>query len=157
MADARAAHDWLLNRSGLVAGQIVLFGRSLGGGVAVDLAADRGARGIVLQNTFTTIPDVAARLFPWLPVRRLMTNRYDSLSKIGRYGGPAFFSHGTEDTLTPYASAEQVRDRSRAAGVASYLITFQDDGHVPYVEHRATILDVTTSFLYNVLDVANAG
>jgi uncharacterized protein len=110
MADARAAHDWLLNRTGLSAAQVVLFGRSLGGGVAVDLAAERGARGIVLQNTFTNIPDVAARLFPWIPVRLLMTNRYDSLSKIGQYEGPAFFSHGTDDTLVPYELGRKLYD-----------------------------------------------
>ena len=55
------------------------MGRSLGGAVAVALAAEEGARALVLENAFPTMPDVAALHYPWLPVRWVMNNRYDSL------------------------------------------------------------------------------
>jgi fermentation-respiration switch protein FrsA (DUF1100 family) len=86
------------------------MGRSLGGCVAVDLAAKNGARGLILQNTTTTIPDAAASLYWFLPVRWLMKNRYDSLSKIGRYHGPVLMSHGTSDTLVPSALGQRLFD-----------------------------------------------
>src|SRR5690606_21254788 len=88
LADARAARQWLAQRAGVREQDIVLMGESLGGGVMVDLAASDGARALILENTFTSLPDVAAFHYPWLPVRTLMRTRFDSLSKIGNYHGP---------------------------------------------------------------------
>ena len=101
LEDGHAAQTWLAERLKIKPEDIVLMGRSLGGGVAVDLAAKNGARGLILQNTFTSLPDAAACLYPWAPVRWLMKNRYDSLSKIGSYSGPVLMSHGTADDLVP--------------------------------------------------------
>jgi fermentation-respiration switch protein FrsA (DUF1100 family) len=110
LADAHAAQHWLAKRTGERADQLVLMGRSLGGAVAVDLAANNGARGLILQNTFSSLPDAAARLYPWAPVRLLMKNRYDSINKIGKYQGPVLFSHGTADTLVPYELGRKLYD-----------------------------------------------
>jgi fermentation-respiration switch protein FrsA (DUF1100 family) len=101
LADGHAAQLWLAERLGKKPEDIVLMGRSLGGSVAVDLAAKNGARGLILQNTPSSIPDAAALIYWFVPVRWLMKNRYDSLSKIARYGGPVLMSHGTADTLVP--------------------------------------------------------
>jgi fermentation-respiration switch protein FrsA (DUF1100 family) len=101
LMDARAARAWLAKRAGIAERDIVLFGESIGGGVMVDLAAEDGARGLVLQSTFTSAPDVGASTFPWLPVRRLMRTRLDSLSKIPRYDGPLLQMHGDPDTIVP--------------------------------------------------------
>ena len=87
--------------------QIVLMGRSLGGAVAVDLAAD-GARGLVLESTFTSMPEVGHAALPWLPVRTLMRTQFNSLAKIGKYHGPLLQSHGTADRLIPYAMGRQL-------------------------------------------------
>ena len=77
------------------------MGRSLGGAVAVDLAARHPLRGLVLENTFNRLPDVAATHYPWLPVRLIMRTQFDSVSKIGKYRGPIFQSHGTADEIVP--------------------------------------------------------
>src|SRR5262245_6597004 len=103
LADGHAAQSWLAQRMGLKPSDIVLMGRSLGGGVAVDLAVKNGARGLILQNTPTSMPDAAAHLYSFVPVHLLMKNRYDSLSKINRYTGPVLMSHATADTLVPFA------------------------------------------------------
>lgn len=108
LQDARAARAWLAQRAGVSESQIVLLGNSLGGGVAVDLAAQDGARALVLENTFTSVPDVAAHYYPWLPVRWLMHTRFDSLQKIARYQGPLLQSHGECDTLIPIAFAQRL-------------------------------------------------
>lgn len=107
-ADARAARQWLAQRAGVDPQQIVLLGESLGGGVMVDLAAAEGARGLILLNTFNTLPDVAAFHYPMLPARWLMRNRFDSVSKIARYHGPLLQIHGDSDTIIPITLAEQL-------------------------------------------------
>ncbi len=103
LADARAARRWLAEREGIGEKDVVLAGESLGGGVAVDLAAKDGARGLVLMNTFSSLPDVAASHFRLLPARLLMTNRLDSRSKIAAYRGPLLQTHGDADRVVPYA------------------------------------------------------
>jgi len=110
--DARAARAWLAERAGVAPGDIVLLGRSLGGGVAVDLAARDGARGLVLESTFTSLPDVAQTHYPWLPVKLLMRNRFDSAAKIGDYHGPLLQSHGTADRIIPYTFGRALFERS---------------------------------------------
>ena len=110
LQDARAARAWLAERAGVDEREIVLLGRSLGGAVAVDLAAEDGARGLVLQSTFTSIPDMASFHYPWFPARALIRTRLDSLSKIGSYHGPLLQSHGRDDTIVPYASGKKLFD-----------------------------------------------
>ena len=83
------------------------MGRSLGGAVAVDLAAD-GARGLVLESTFTSMPEVAHTMLPWLPVRTVMRTQLNSLAKIPNYHGPLLQSHGTGDRLIPYGMGWQL-------------------------------------------------
>lgn len=102
LADARAARKWLAQREGIPESEIILMGRSLGGAVAVDLAAKDGTRGLVLGSTFTSLPDVAKHHFRWLPARLLMTHRLNSLAKIKDYHGPLLCSHGDEDEVIPY-------------------------------------------------------
>lgn len=106
--DARAARAWLAKRAGVDEQQVVLWGFSMGGGVAVDLAACDGARGLVLQSTFTSLPDAAAVHYPWLPVRWLMRNRLDSAEKIAKYQGPLLQTHGTDDSIIPYELGERL-------------------------------------------------
>lgn len=100
LQDARAARDWLIRRTGTTNADIILFGYSLGGAVAVDLAQD-GARGLVLWSTFSTLPETAASHYPWLPTKLLMTQRYDSVSKLAKYDGPLLQSHGDRDDIIP--------------------------------------------------------
>jgi fermentation-respiration switch protein FrsA (DUF1100 family) len=101
LADARAARAWLAEREGIVEQDVVMMGRSLGGAVAADLAAKEGARGLVLESTFTSIPDMGARLFPWLPVRWLVRTQLNAAAIIGDYHGPLLQSHGDADRTVP--------------------------------------------------------
>lgn len=108
LADARAAHSWFVQRTGIQPDDVILIGRSVGGAVAVDLAAERGARALVVERSFTSLPDVAARHFPWAPVRWLMRTKLDSLSKIAHYRGPLLQSHGTHDEIVPFELGERL-------------------------------------------------
>lgn len=108
LADGCAARAWLARRAGLDPAEIVLMGESLGGAVSVHLAAADGARGLVLEGTFTSVPDVAAHHYPFVPVRMLLRTRLDALSQIGRYAGPLLQSHGDADTIVPYAQGRRL-------------------------------------------------
>src|SRR5947209_3902895 len=80
---------------------IVLLGRSIGGGVAVAAAGEQGGRALVLEATFSRMTDAAANLYPWLPVRLVMSNRYNSVKRMQKYEGPLFQSHGADDEMVP--------------------------------------------------------
>jgi len=108
LADARAAREWLAVREGIPEEQVVLYGRSLGGAVALDLAAEKGARGLVLESTFTSLPDVAAQHYWWVPVRQLMRSQMNSREKIGRYAGPLLLYHSRADEVVSFSLGEQL-------------------------------------------------
>jgi hypothetical protein len=96
--DAQAAHAWL-RKKGFAGPSIVAFGESLGGGVAAELAVREPVGGLVLESTFTSIPDIGAELFPWLPVRWLSTIRYDTRRKLPRLHVPVLVMHSPADEL----------------------------------------------------------
>jgi uncharacterized protein len=125
LQDARAARAWLAKKSGVKETDIVLWGESLGGGVSVDLAQD-GARGLILENTFTSLPDVAAHHYPWLPTRTLMQNRYNSISKITKYHGPLLQFHGDADTIVPFEIGRQLFE---AANEPKQFVSFNGADH----------------------------
>lgn len=126
LQDARAARSWLAKRTGVSEREVVLMGRSLGGGVMVDLAARDGARSLILENTFTSLPDVAQHMLPYLPARWLMSNRFDSLSKIGDYRGPLLQTHGDRDRLIPIDLARKLH---ATANEPKQFVTIPGGGH----------------------------
>lgn len=126
LGDARAARRWLAERSGVAEADIVLLGNSLGGAVAVHLAARDGARGLVLENTFTSVPDVAASKVGSIPVQLSMKTRLDSLAKIGRYRGPLLQTHGDADRVVPF---ELGRKLFAAANPPKRFVAVPGGGH----------------------------
>jgi fermentation-respiration switch protein FrsA (DUF1100 family) len=107
-AAAHAGYDWLTGDKQVAPERILLYGGSLGGAVAVDLASRRPYRAMVLVSTFTSIPDMARIVYPWLPTRWLIRNRFDSLSKIARCRRPLFIAHGTGDRLIPFSQGQRL-------------------------------------------------
>jgi fermentation-respiration switch protein FrsA (DUF1100 family) len=106
--------------------EIVLLGRSLGGGVAVDLAGKDGARGLILESTFPSMPEVADYHVPWLLPQLMMTQRFNSVEKIKRYTGPMLQCHGDADRLVPISLA---RSLFEAAPGQKRFITISGAGH----------------------------
>ena len=99
--DARAARQWLAEKENIAETDVLLIGVSVGGAVAVDLAARDRARGLVLMNTFTSLPAAAQRQTPWLPMGLILATRMNSLAKIKEYGGPVLVSHADADDVVP--------------------------------------------------------
>ena len=101
-ADARAV--WAEARRSHQPSEIVLMGKSLGGGVALGLAAELSEGGqtplaLVVESTFRSVADVAAQAYPWLPVRRLLRHPFDSISLAPQVGCPSLVLHGADDDL----------------------------------------------------------
>lgn len=139
IADARAARAKLAALAGVAESEIVLYGRSLGGGVVTQLAADDGARGLILESTFTSLPDVA-RSKPLLrPVSYVMQNRYASIDRIGDYRGPLFQAHGDTDRVVPLRLGERLH---AAANQPKEFHTISGAGH-----NWAPPLDYTESLI----------
>jgi len=100
--DAQAAHDHLTGVLGVPARRIVVHGRSLGGAVASWLAVERECGALVLESTFTSVPDLAAEIYPLFPVRLLARIRYDTLSRIASVRCPVLVVHGRDDEVVPF-------------------------------------------------------
>jgi fermentation-respiration switch protein FrsA (DUF1100 family) len=106
LIDARAARKFLAERAGIAESDIILYGQSLGGGVMVDLAAKDGARGLILESTFSSLSAVANHKYPLTGA--LLQNKFDSISKISAYHGPTLIAHGEDDHLVPIKQAKQL-------------------------------------------------
>lgn len=105
-----AAYLWLTETQKIPPERVILFGKSLGGGVATELASRRPHRALVLVKTFTSIPDLAQHLYPFFPARWLARNRFESLSRIARCSGPVLIAHGDRDGSIPYAQGRRLYD-----------------------------------------------
>lgn len=104
-ADAKAAAEFLITK-GITPADMVLYGESMGSGVAVDLArkmADSGTPvgGVILEAPFTSMADAAAYHYSWLPARLLVRDRYDSLKKIAGINTSLMLIHGDQDRTVP--------------------------------------------------------
>lgn len=101
--DSEAAWRHLVDTRAQSPDAIILFGRSLGGAVAIELAARHTPAALVVESTFTSLTAVAKQHYPLLPVGLLLRERYDSISRIGKVTCPKLFLHGRDDDLIPIA------------------------------------------------------
>jgi len=106
IADARAAYDFAAKRYG--AERIVLWGESLGSGVALALAAERPVARIVLEAPFVSAVDIAAGVYPFLPVRLLMKDQFRSDLRVAKVTAPVLVMHGDRDEVVPISSGQRL-------------------------------------------------
>ncbi len=125
-ADARLAYDSLIKR-GIKAGDIFLYGESLGSGVATQLATQVPVAGVILDAPFTSVADVGAGAYPYLPVRLLMSERYDSASRIASINAPLLILHGVRDRVVPMTMGRALYQMAREP---KRIVEFPDGGHV---------------------------
>lgn len=107
--DARAAWDHLTAERGIPANRIVVLGKSLGSAPAVDLASKVEPAGLIVQSGFTSAPDMAATIFPFLPSALLRT-KMDSVGKIANVACPKLFIHSPIDEVVPYKLGRRLFD-----------------------------------------------
>jgi pimeloyl-ACP methyl ester carboxylesterase len=111
---ASAAYAWLTEVQQVPAAEVLLYGRSLGSAVAVELACRVPHRALILVSPLTSAPDVACSKLPFLPAHLLMHNRFNSLARISRCPQPIFIVHGTRDRLVPFSQGEALCAAARS-------------------------------------------
>lgn len=111
--DGQSAYSYLLSR-GIAPGRIIVFGRSLGGTVAVSVASCNPCAGVILESTFTNMADMAKRHFPVIPGMGGFKLKFPSIDRIGSIEKPILFIHGDEDELVPYELGRRLFDAAPA-------------------------------------------
>lgn len=111
--DARAAWLYLTETKGILPGNIAIFGRSLGAAVACELATEVDAGALLMESTFSSAPDMAKKMFPYLPCRMLCRFKYDSLSKIDKVNMPVLVAHSRSDEMIPFQHGRKLFDAAR--------------------------------------------
>lgn len=106
--DARSAFDFLIEDLDQNPAEVLVFGHSLGGAVAIDCALDRPMAGLIIQSSFTHIRDAAKSMFPTLPMHLAATRQFRSIDKVGELTMPKLFIHGRADETVPYSLGEEL-------------------------------------------------
>lgn len=139
IADAKLSYEYLINK-GLRPEDILLYGESLGTGVAVQTAAARSAAGLILDAPYTSLADVAAERYPWVPVRWLMSDPYRSDLYLVKLTLPVLVVHGDRDDTVPVAMGRKVYE---LAGGPKELAIINGAGHSDH-------------YLFGSFDIINA-
>jgi fermentation-respiration switch protein FrsA (DUF1100 family) len=101
-ADAEAAWDYVTRELGIPPHKVIIYGESLGGAVAVELATRHEAAALIVEASFTSLCDVASTVYPFLPVRLLARARYKSIDKVGQITYPKLHIHSPDDDIVPF-------------------------------------------------------
>ena len=107
-ADAEACYPWLVDQKGIPPENIVLFGRSIGGAVAIELARKVKCRGVIIESSFTSAKEMAKRMFPFIPIKYLLRYKFDSLGKIGSVMCPVLVTHSPDDEIVPFEMGQKL-------------------------------------------------
>ncbi|MEQ9638730.1 MAG: alpha/beta hydrolase [Alphaproteobacteria bacterium] len=141
LADGRAALAYL-DSLGVAASDRVLIGESLGTGVAVAMAAEAPAAGLILLAPYTSTADVAQARYWWLPARWLIKDSYDSLSRIRRVRTPLLIVHGRRDATIDVRFGERLFE---AANEPKKLVVYDNAGHNDLIAHG--VIEAELAFL----------
>ena len=147
--DGETALDWLENSRGLRPQRLVQFGRSMGAAVAARLAERRGARCLVVESAFTSVPDRGAELYWWLPVRWLARIEMDTRRAVADSSAPVLVVHSRDDEIVPFAHGRRLLD---AAGDRGRLLEIRGDHNTGFLASRRTWLDGMEAFIARCSD-----
>jgi fermentation-respiration switch protein FrsA (DUF1100 family) len=128
--DAAAAWRYLSEQKHVPACRIVLFGESMGGAIAAQLAAHERSAALVIASGFTSVPDMAQHLYPWLPVRWLARIRYDTREYLGKVTAPVLIAHSPQDEIVPYAHGQALFAAARPPKQFLELAGGHNDGFI---------------------------
>ena len=124
--DSQAAYDWLVKVKKIMPEKIILFGRSLGGICAVEVASKNPAAGIILESVFPSAGKMARKMFPVLPLGWAIKSRFDAIGKVPNLKLPKLFLHGTQDEIVPYKLG---RELFSAAAEPKIFYDIEGAGH----------------------------
>lgn len=147
--DAIAAYRWLTQSRGIKPGDIVIVGESLGGAVASWLAVRHAPRALVLMSTFTSVPDLGANIYPFIPVRLITRYSYDNLDNIKQFKAPVLIAHSRDDDIVPFAHGQTL---FAAAGEPKQFIEMRGGHNQGFIFAREEWVKTLAAFLERYAD-----
>jgi fermentation-respiration switch protein FrsA (DUF1100 family) len=142
--DAMAMWKWLTENKAIPPEKILVYGHSLGGGVAAHLASEVRPGGVVLESTFTSVTDVAAKALPILPVRWLCRYPFDNAGRMADIHAPIMIIHSSEDTLIPIAHGRKLFE---LANEPKTFLEMRGDHNFAFMQSRDVVIDGLKKFI----------
>tara|TARA_B100001939_G_scaffold198811_1_gene170931 strand:+ start:1242 stop:2060 length:819 start_codon:yes stop_codon:yes gene_type:complete len=142
--DGESAIRWLLKK-GIDEKNIVIYGESLGTGVATHLSQNRNFAGIILETPFTSMIDAAKKFYPYIPVSFLLKDKYENKNKIKNIKFPVLVMHGEKDQIVPFDMGKKIFE---IANEPKYSYFTKYDNHM--MEYDDSLVKTLNSFLSNL-------
>ena len=142
--DAEEAVKWLNNR-GAISKNIILYGESLGTGVATELGTSNAFGGIILESPFTSIANAAKIYYPYLPVNIILKDRYDSIGKIKNITTPILIMHGKKDNIVPQKMGLELYEKANQPKFSYFP---ENDDHM--MEYNDNLLNSIKLFINKI-------
>ena len=139
--DGRSAIQWLLNK-GLKEEDIIIYGESLGTGIATHLAQNKNFAGVILETPFTSMVDAARTFYPYIPVSLLLKDKFNNKEKIKNIRSPILVMHGEADQIVPFSMGKKIFEISNEPKY-SYFTKYDD--HM--MEYDENLINALNSFL----------
>jgi len=142
--DARSALQWLESK-GIKENNIIIYGESLGTGVATEIAQNKNFAGIILESPFTSMIEAGKDKYPYLPVKFLLKDKYESEKKIKNIKSPILIMHGKVDNIVPFYMGKKMYE---LANNPKYSYFSEYDDHM--MEYNEKLLNVLKKFIYSL-------
>ena len=142
--DARSAVNWL-NLKGVNEKNIIIYGESLGTGVAIEIAQNKNFAGIILESPFTSMINAGKDKYPFLPVKILLKDKYESEKKIKNIKIPILIMHGKVDNIVPFEMGKKMYD---LANKPKYFYFSEYDDHM--MAYNEKLLNALKDFIYSL-------
>ena len=142
--DADAAWNYLIESRGLVASNIIIFGRSLGASVASRLAMEHQPLALILESSFTSVPDIAQNLYPWLPVRWLSRLSHATRDYVRDVRCPVLVVHSRDDEIIPFHHSEAIFE---SANEPRTLLAIRGTHNDAFLRDERTYIEGLRAFL----------
>ena len=124
--DGQSAVNWAI-KQGVIEEDIILYGESLGTGIATELAQHKNFAGVILETPFTSMINAAKEFYPYIPVNLLLKDRFENFKKIKNINSPILIMHGEKDTIVPYSMGKKMY---KLANEPKYFYFTKHDDHM---------------------------
>jgi len=142
--DGRSAIKWLKSK-GIKENNIIIYGESLGTGIATEIAQYKNFAGIILESPFTSMIDAGKNKYPYLPVRLLLKDKYENNKKIKNINSPILIMHGKVDNIVPFNMGKKMYE---LANEPKYSYFSEYDDHM--IEYNENLLNTLKKFIYSL-------
>ena len=142
--DATSAINWLKSK-GIKESNIIIYGESLGTGIATEIAQNKNFSGIILESPFTSMIDAGKDKYPYLPVRLMLKDKYESNKKIKNINIPILIMHGKIDKIIPFYMGKKMYE---LANNPKYFYFTEYDNHM--MEYNKKLVNTLKNFIYSL-------